>query len=432
MRAFSRLKPLDQRSKFVKVRKTSMSLGSAAPAPFDIKELESLAPLPLSEKQILKRVLNGEDLRLINLNTLRQNYRSFKSCFPKAKIYSAFKALSTKGMPEILKKEEACFEVATKEEFTALKNLNCKMDRVLFSHPDRDLWELSACVRGGLTLFVSDSLEDLKRLSEKAPRAKILIRIQDPLPPVDALLDYNKRFGVSETHVMDFYKQAVSMGLKVIGLAFHIGQKAKGPGSYKAPIQAVGRLFKALKKQGASLKALDMGGGFPPLLGAKDKASLKKYATAIERFLKEAFDGEEGDPLELIIEPGRGLSAGAGLTIGRVINAKVIGRGRYVATVSTGRYSAGITGIAQKLSFYSQAHSRFYPLINKEHVLGAVYGKTSSVLDRLHPTENISLPKGLKSGDIIVCSNTGAYADQMSSSWCGKSPPTDIVFDTCR
>ena len=391
-----------------------------------IKELQEIGVDPSQEEDVIKRVTQGEDIRLVNLDIFRKNYQSIKKAFPYAKVYAATKAISTSGMISMLKDLGAGFEVATLEELHKLMKLHVLPENIYFSHPDKDSIELKSGFAKKLRGFVSDSVGDLEILSRHVPGAKVLIRIiSESNEPHCGI-----RFGSDRETTKHLIRVALKLKLKPVGLTFHVGTQTEEEGAWEGPIRVSGRIFKEMEKEGILLDTLNLGGGFPALL-TKKMPSLPRYGKAIKSYLKKSF--KSGFPKNVIIEPGRAISGTAGLTIGRVINAKHLSQNNtsdYIVTLSVGRFSAGLLGIGQKMIFYSRnkdGHLR--PVQKRKHILGSVYGKACAPLDVVHMEEKVLIPQNLKSGDIVIFMGTGAYVDQMSAPWCSKKIPTDIIFD---
>lgn len=389
-------------------------------------ELKHLQPLPLKLDDIIQRVQSGEDLRIIGVHVLEQNYQKLKAAFPKFKIYTAVKAVAVEGMLNLLKKSDSHFETASIEEIDQLIHLGVEPQRILFSHPDKDALEISKAYEHGVRSFVSDSIEDLQLIAKLAPRSEVLIRIipNEDISNVKNELTqkiFDERFGLDKKMTKKLILKAKKLGLKPKGLAFHVGTQAEKMELWEQPIKIASSVFNEMKKENIILDTLNMGGGFPSEV-KEDLPSLSKYETAISGYIKKYF--KDSPPTNIIIEPGRSLSGTAGVTISRVINVKKRNK-NLIVTVSAGRFSAGLVGYGQKAYFYSKENN--YNKLEGPYVSGAVYGKVAASLDKIHEEEQISLPKNLKAGDIVVFRGTGAYTGEMScNGWCGKLSPTDI------
>src|SRR3546814_3889770 len=106
------------------------------------------------------------------------------------------------------------------------------------------------------------------------------------------------------------------LGLVPYGISFHVGSQQRDISVWYAAIAKVKVIFERLKEEdGIVLKLINMGGGFPANYITRTN-SLETYAEEIIRFLKEDF----GDELpEIILEPGRSLSANAGILVSAVV-----------------------------------------------------------------------------------------------------------------
>ncbi len=323
--------------------------------------LIQLGNLPVSEEEIVKRVLSGEDLRLINLNIVRKNYQELKEAFSYAAIYAAVKANSEKGILEVLKEEGSNFEVATVEE----------------------VWKC-----------------------------------------------------ISKSNVKKLLKLAKGLGLVTEGIAFHVGTQREELISWDSTIEVAASIFREMaNEEGMRLTTLDVGGGFPARY--KDEIPMfSAYGVTISDAINKYFAGML--PKEIIIEPGRAISAMAGATIGRVINVKQSEHddSLYIVTLSTGRMSAGLVkeiNIAINIYFYrKKQYDDTVSRLSDEFFKNAdMYGKDGGVF--LIEKPDVRVPVGLKSGDIIVLMGTGAYCGQWAANqFCGKYAPTTIIFDDSK
>lgn len=371
----------------------------------------------------------GEDSRVININVVEENYKKFKDNLPFATVYAAVKANSAKGILETLDKLGSNFEVATIEELNLCLERGVTANKIIFTHPAKDAVEIEGAYKAGIKRFVSDSIEDLELLSKHAPGSKVMIRMKtnNAAKEGDELTGFDSRFGVTEERAKELIWEAKKMGLTPYGVCFHIGTQEENPNAWDKPIEAASRIFKEMKKKGIALEVLDMGGGFPSRF-REDIPELEEYGPAIKASLDKHF-GSKNLPKELIIEPGRGISATAGVTIGRVIQVKAHEHDetKSIVTLSTGRFSSGLFGVGNGFIFYSRDNSGEFKRLSDDIAKPAdVYGKACASFDK--PVEGeFYIPAALKSGDIVVISGTGAYSGEMVTNWCSKKPPSDYL-----
>ena len=95
-----------------------------------------------------------------------------------------------------------------------------------------------------------------------------------------------------------------------------------------------------------------------------------------------------------------GISALAGVTIGRVIHVKKneVNPLKKIVTLSTGRYSAGLIGIGLETIFYTRdENQQFHEAPQKElKTVADFFGKVCSRLDKIFDKEQ-NIPPSLKS-----------------------------------
>jgi len=400
-----------------------------------IKELKSFPLLPYTETQLIQRVFSGEDIRLIDWNHVRENYKTLQAVFPKFDLHLAYKAFATTRALDLLTTEfNAKFEIATLAEFKMLQKAGVAPTNIIFTHPDKDALEISETYKGGVRTFVSDSLMDLSSLSKYAPNANVLIRISthfNSKTTSKQLDNFDERFGVSIEQAKALLIEAKKLGLNPVGISFHVGSQTERAMEWVEPIKQAARLFQDMKYEGISLKVLDLGGGFP-MRYRTNIPQLKSFGAKIKQSLIQYFP-KELYPETLIIEPGRFVSASAGVTLGRVINVKSKEDTKHLlVTVSTGKYSAGVTliGYGYGMSFYNVKKNQKCSAFRDPFVLGDIYGKACASIDKIS-AEKTLIPMKVKTGDLIVITGSGAYAGEMATSnWCGQKAPTDIIFDS--
>lgn len=385
----------------------------------------------ITENEIVQRVESGEDIRLLDLNIVRDNYRNLKEAFPYATTYAAVKANTSEGILEVLNQEGSNFEVATIEELNECTSRQIKPEKVIFTHPAKDAVEISKAHAAGVDRFTSDSEEDLSLIAKYAPGSKVMIRMKTANEDKehDTLTGFNSRFGVSDENVKSLLIKSKEMGLEPYGIAFHVGTQQEDINAWDSTIKKAAKIFKDMKEDGIELEVLDIGGGFPSRY--KDSIPLpEKYGEAIGRSINEHF--EKCPPKEVIYEPGRSISAMAGVTLGRVINVKSE-KSKDIVTLSTGRFNAGLFNVGNGMTFYRKnTEGSIEKIPDKIAKKADIYGKACASFDQPVEGSEVHVPAGLKSGDLVSFTGTGAYSGEMTTNWCSKAPPTTITFDSSR
>jgi ornithine decarboxylase len=375
--------------------------------------------------------MSGEDVRLLDLDVVRRNYAEMREAFPFALIYAAVKANSSSGILEVLNEQGSRFEIATIEEMQQCIERGIAPQNIIFSHPAKDALEIAAAHKVGIRHFVSDSAEDVALLAAHAPNSKVIVRMitANEERSQEEIIGFNARFGVYAEQAIALLKQAKASGLQAHGICFHVGTQQEDVHAWDKTIENAAHIYNTLSTENIHLPMLDLGGGLPSRYKA-DIAPLSQYGKAIGEALKTHF---ANIPLqEIVIEPGRSLSAMAGVTLGRVINVKPCedNENQLIITISTGRFSAGLFGVGNQIFFYRNHGGKIQAFENEPVKKAMVYGKACASFDTPMEGTDVYAPATIASGDIVAFNGTGAYSGQMVTEWCSKKAPTTLCFDS--
>jgi diaminopimelate decarboxylase len=196
--------------------------------------------------------------------------------------------------------------------------------RIVFSGVGKTGAELEAALSADIHQINVESLPELRRLSEIASArgrsAKVGIRVN---PDVDARthakISTGKRenkFGIDLDEAVAAYLLAGELpGLEPVGLAVHIGSQLVELEPYRRAFERLAELVVELRAIGLPVTRVDLGGG----IGIRYHAERPLEPTSYANLVREIF-GSLG--LALAFEPGRVLSAPAGLLVSRVVYVK--------------------------------------------------------------------------------------------------------------
>ena len=122
------------------------------------------------------------------------------------------------------------------------------------------------------------------------------------------------KFGLSFNDCIDLCKKVSSMkNLKLEGLSVHIGSQITNINPFRKVLSV---LNKIIDKTKVNFKFIDLGGGMGiSYANNNKKLNYKKYNLAIKKFLKN-------HKSKIIFEPGRYITANAGILLTKVIRNK--------------------------------------------------------------------------------------------------------------
>lgn len=164
---------------------------------------------------------------------------------------------------------------------------------------------------------------------------------------------------------------------------------------------------------------MNIGGGHGvPYVSGDRELDIVELAAAIDEALDEACVAERFPRPRIVIEPGRAISARAGVTIYRVVSVKERQGGRTFVAVDGGM------GDNPRVALYG---AKYTVALANRHPLGptqpmTIVGRFCESGDEL--VRDAMLPTDVHPGDLIAVACTGAYHHSMASTFnmVGRPP----------
>jgi len=335
----------------------------------------------------------GSPLLVVDCEQVRRQYRALRNALPGVDLHYALKPLPHASVVATLQDEGAFFDLATTGEVELVKAQGIAPERCIHTHPIKRDSDIRDALRFGVTTFVADNPDEIRKFARYRKRAELLLRVCFRSPT--AVCDLSKKFGCEPGAVLGLIEQARRLGVRVRGLSFHVGSQATDPSKYIEAIQACTNLIaEALLAGLPSLDVLDIGGGFPvPYTDAV--MPIDEFCAPIRAALAKL-----PKHVRVIAEPGRFIAAPAAIAVSTVMGkAKRDGRWWYYLDDGLyGSYSGQLFDHAK----YPVAALRDGPELF-ESVLAGPTCDSIDVID-----DNIALPE-LEVGDLVVGRMMGAY-----------------------
>jgi ornithine decarboxylase len=364
--------------------------------------LQSLAVNPaqsfdssiLTETEISGLVARfGSPLLVVDCEQVRRQYHSLKAALPGVDLHYALKPLPHAAVVACLRDEGAYFDLATTGEVELVKAQGIAPERCIHTHPIKRDSDIRDALRYGVTTFVADNLDEIKKFARYRKRAELLLRVSFRSP--NAVVDLSRKFGCETGAVLGLIEAARRLGIRVRGLSFHVGSQATAPTKYVEAINACTNLIgEALLAGLPSLDILDIGGGFPVSYG--------EQVMPIDEFCKPIREALAKVPahVRLIAEPGRFIAAPAAIAVSSVMGkAKRDGRWWYYLDDGLyGSYSGQLFDHAKYPVATVRQDGELFPSV--------LAGPTCDSIDVID--DNIMLPE-LQMGDLVVGRMMGAY-----------------------
>lgn len=382
----------------------------------------------------LKRIARevGTPAYVYSLATLKRHYRVFDQAFAKVPHIVCFsvKANSNLALLRTFAKEGSGFDIVSGGElFRALK-AGGDPKKIVFSGVGKKKDEIEYALNTGILMFNVESDEELVALNEIAAgvgkKAPISLRVNPDVDPQThpyiSTGMKKAKFGVDIKKSLETYKKAASLShIEVIGVDCHIGSQLTSVTPFVDALAKVREyldrvLAGEMKKEGAEIRYLDLGGGLGISYHDETPPLPDEYARAI-------IQGLEGLNVTLILEPGRVIVGNAGILLTEVQYLKETDTKKFVIV------DGGMNALIRPALYGS--YQEILPVVqsNGEKIVADVVGPICESGDFFAKDREIARPKR---GDLLAVMSAGAYGFTMASNYNSHPKPPEILVDGDR
>ena len=210
------------------------------------------------------------------------------------------KANPARPVLERLVRLGSSFDAASFEEVAGCLDAGARPEAISFGNTIKKASAIRAAFQRGVTLFAFNSAEELEKLAENAPGARVYCRILVENEGADWPL--SRKFGTTVESARELMLRAGEMGLDPYGLSFHVGSQQTTTRAYEVAIAKVAMLFTDLTEAGVNLRMMNLGGGFPTRYrdrGAGDRPVRRRDHDLDDRAFRQcaARDADRAGPL---------------------------------------------------------------------------------------------------------------------------------------
>ncbi|MGX2992797.1 diaminopimelate decarboxylase [Streptomyces sp. JNUCC 64] len=366
----------------------------------------------------------GTPLFVYDEEHLRERCREAVAAFGADRVAYAGKAFLCTAMARLAHEEGLLLDVASGGELAVARAAGVPAGRIVLHGNNKDTAELRTALTAGVRHVVVDSFEELRRIGE--------LHRDEGLPPVSVLLrvapgvaagaheairtgghDSKFGFGLADGTADEAVRRARrSPAVRFDGVHAHVGSQVLDAAELAAGAAAVARFA---TRTGAA--GLTVGGGLGVAYeGGQRVPTFAGWADAVRAAVRDA--GWRGG---VTVEPGRSITARAGLTLYRVGTVKRIEGVRTYVSVDGGMSDN------PRPALYASRYEAFLPRSPwaPRPLRARLVGKHCESGDVL--VDSASLPADLAVADVLATPVTGAYGYAMASNY-NKLPRPAVVF----
>jgi ornithine decarboxylase len=348
-------------------------------------------------ENLIRRMIkkHSSPLMLIQEDALEKQFKIFRKVLPEVTPYYAIKANPFPGIIKKFIELGTGFDVASANEMNAVLELGATPEKIIFANTIKSNEDIRAAYKKKVKLMTFDNEPELYKIAKACPGARVIIRIK--VANIGSIVELSLKFGADPEQSISLLKKARSLGLKPMGLSFHVGSQCTNAENYLQALEVSSAIFNEAKETGIFLNILDIGGGFPIKHFEKDShMTFEGMAGQIRKKLLRLFDKN----VKFIAEPGRFFAGPAGILITQVIGRAFRNNKNYYY-LNDGLYG-DFSGIV-----FDHCKYEFKTLNRGQRFLSTLAGPTCDSFDTISLSED--LPE-LDVGNVVYVKNIGAYS----------------------
>ena len=367
----------------------------------------------------------GTPLYVYSRATLERHWHAFNNAFGEHPHLVCFAVKSNPNIAilNVMAKLGSGFDIVSQGELERVLAAGGDAAKVVFSGVAKSHQEIARALEVNIRCFNVESEAELLRINQIAGEmgkiAPISLRVNPDVdahthPYISTGLKENK-FGVSVEQAREVYKVAATLSnIKIVGMDCHIGSQLTELQPFLDAVDRLIVLMEQLKQDGIHLKHLDLGGGLGVTYTDEAPPHPTDYAKALWEKLS-AFS-----ELEIIVEPGRAITANAGILVTKVEYLKS-NESRNFAIVD-----AGMNDMIRPALY--QAYMNILEIdrtLAREEKIYDVVGPICETSDFLGKQRKLAIAEG----DYLAQRSAGAYGASMSSNYNSRPRTAEVMVD---
>ena len=367
---------------------------------------------------------HGTPLYVYSKATFEKHYKDMDRAFEfiDHQICFAVKSNSNLAVLNVLAKQGAGFDIVTGGELARVLKAGGEPSKIVFSGLGKSEADIEQALEVGIACFNVESYAELDRLEKVAARvgkkAPISLRVNPDVdakthPYISTGLKENK-FGIPSDSVFDTYAYAATLPhLDIVGIDCHIGSQLTETQPFVDALDRVIVMIDKLKDMGIHLKHIDIGGGLGVTYKDEVPPTVTEYANALRPALEKL-------GLKVYMEPGRSISANAGVLLTKVDLLKPTAH-RNFAIIDAAMNDLIRPALYEAWMDIQPVTPRNDTEVKEWDVVGAIC-ETGDFLGKEREL-------AIQENDVLAVMGAGAYGFVMSSNYNSRGRAAEVMVD---
>ena len=317
-------------------------------------------------------------------------------------------------------------DIVSGGEYRRARAAGIAPEKIVFSGVGKTAAEMALALREGLYQFNLESLPEAETLSQVAVslgvEAPVGFRVNpDVTAGTHAKISTGaaeNKFGIAIADAPGAYRHANGLpGLRVQGVAVHIGSQLMSLAPLEQAFDRVGALIAELRRAGCDIHTADLGGGLgvPYDPGSPSPPSPEDYGAMVRRVAG-------GWDARLVFEPGRLIVGNAGILLTRVIRIKAGAVHPFLIV------DAAMNDLMRP-ALYDAWHRIEAVAPSGGRMVANVVGPVCETGDTFATAREMD---AVEAGDLVMFRTAGAYAAAMASTYNSRPLTPEVLVDGHR
>jgi len=388
-----------------------------------ILHIDDVSALDL-EKKCKTPMYVYSELSLVNNFKKLENALESKLGKDRLKLIAySVKSNSNIAVINVLQKLNSGADVVSIGELKRARKAGIKGEKIVFSGVGKTDEDLSLALDYKVFQFNIESIAELEKLSKIATNKNMMAPIAFRInPDIDAgghekisTGGSNTKFGIPFNQALESYNYAKKLpGIKVVGIDIHIGSQITELEPFELAFEKVVLLYDKLKDAGHDILNIDLGGGIGvPYDKTIEPVLVNDYADLVSRKFNSI-------NCKLIFEPGRYITANAGIILTKVIRKKESYNNHFlvVDTAMNDILRPALYDANHEIIAVKEIDNE------KEMIEYQVVGPICETGDILNKKVNL---KNIEEDDLLAIKYAGAYGAVMSSQYNSRDLIPEIM-----
>jgi diaminopimelate decarboxylase len=356
----------------------------------------------------------GTPTYVIDEADFRHRIRRYHSALPEARLVYSGRALLSTAVAQWVAEEGRGLGVCSLGELATALVAGMNPSQIVLHGMVTTAGDFLTLANVGLGRVVVDSPTQIAHLAAGLRRAQaVQVHVS---PDIDG-------------PAADVIRRALEQPLiDLVGLQCHIGSQVTDPSLYGEVIrQMVPMMAEIRNRDGVILTELNIGGGHGvPYMSGDPELDLDALRDFIEDALDASCAAERFPRPTVVVEPGRAISARAGLTLYRVLWVHSQPGDRAIVVVDGGLSDNPRAALQGARHTIALANRRSMTATQPMTVVGRHRGSGDEIAC------GVPLPTDLRAGDLLAVACTGAYHHSLASPYSMVGRPPLIALSDGR